>query len=200
MNLFLIIILVILVGDYLLGVVVEVLNVKHLKTDLPAAFSGYYDEEKYRKSQEYLKENTRFGLITDSITTPAVIIFILLGGFNWVDQFARTLSWGPIATGLVFAGILLFASQILGLPFSVYTTFVIEEKYGFNKTTPKTFVLDMLKGWLLAIIIGIPVFSAVLWFFARTGPMAWVYCWGALTVIQIFPHVYRAGGDHAHFQ
>ena len=186
MNLFLIIILVILVGDYLLGVVVDVLNVKHLKTDLPAAFSGYYDEEKYRKSQEYLKENTRFGLITDSITTPAIIIFILMGGFNWVDQFARTLNWGPIATGLVFAGLLLFASQILGLPFSVYSTFVIEEKYGFNKTTPKTFVLDILKGWLLAIIIGIPVFSAVLWFFERTGPMAWVYCWGALTVIQIF--------------
>lgn len=186
MNLFLIIILVILMGDYLLGVVVDVLNVKHLKIDLPAAFSGYYDEEKYRKSQEYLKENTRFGLITDSITTPAVIIFILLGGFNWVDQFSRTLNWGPIATGLVFAAILLLASQILGLPFSVYSTFVIEEKYGFNKTTPKTYVLDMLKGWLLAIIIGIPVFSAVLWFFERTGPMAWAYCWGALTVIQIF--------------
>ncbi|MCG6881065.1 MAG: M48 family metallopeptidase [Deltaproteobacteria bacterium] len=186
MNLFSIIILAILIGDYLLGVVVDVLNVKHLKTDLPAAFSGYYDEEKYRKSQEYLKENTRFGLITDSITTPAVIIFILLGGFNWVDQVAGTLNWGPIATGLVFAGILLFGSQILGFPFSVYSTFVIEEKYGFNKTTPKTFVLDMLKGWLLAIIIGIPVFSAVLWFFERTGPMAWFYCWGALTVIQIF--------------
>ena len=186
MNLFLIIILVILIGDYLLGMVVDVLNVKHLKTVLPPAFSGYYDEEKYRKSQKYLKENTRFGLITDSITTPAVIIFILLGGFNWVDQVARTLNWGPIATGLVFAGILLFGSQILGLPFSVYSTFVIEEKYGFNKTTPKTFVLDMLKGWLLAIIIGIPVFSAVLWFFERTGSMAWVYCWGALTVIQIF--------------
>ena len=104
MNLFLIIILVILVGDYLLGVVVDVLNVKHLKTDLPAAFSGYYDEEKYRKSQEYLKENTRFGLITDSITTPAVIIFILLGGFNWVDQFARTFKLGTHRHGTFFCG------------------------------------------------------------------------------------------------
>ena len=81
---------------------------------------------------------------------------------------------------------MLFASQILSLPFSVYGTFVIEEKYGFNKTTPKTFVLDILKGWLLAIVIGAPVFSAVLWFFEKTGPMAWAYCWGALTVIQVF--------------
>jgi len=186
MNLFLVIILVILVGDYVLGLVVDVLNVKHLKTDLPVAFSGYYDEEKYKKSQQYLKENTRFELITGSITTPAVIAFILLGGFNWVDQWARSFHWGPIGTGLMFAAVLLFASQILSLPFSVYGTFVIEEKYGFNKTTPKTFVLDILKGWLLAIVIGAPVFSAVLWFFEKTGPMAWAYCWGALTVIQVF--------------
>ena len=186
MNAFLIIILVILIGDYVLGLVVDSLNVKHLKTDLPEAFSGYYDGEKYRKSQQYLKENTRFDLIIGSITTPAVIIFILLGGFNWVDQWARSLAWGPIATGLVFVAILLFGSQILSLPFSIYSTFVIEEKYGFNKTTPKTFVLDLLKGWLLAVVIGAPVFSAILWFFGQTGTMAWLYCWVALTGIQIF--------------
>ena len=91
-----------------------------------------------------------------------------------------------MATGLIFAAVLLLGSQILSLPFSVYSTFVIEEKYGFNKTTPKTFVLDILKGWLLGVLIGAPVFWAVLWFFERTGPMAWAYCWGALTVIQIF--------------
>jgi len=186
MNVFLIIILFILIGDYALGLVVDALNVKHLKTDLPGAFSGYYDGEKYRKSQQYLKENTRFELITGSISTPAVIAFILLGGFNWVDQWSRSFHWGPIVTGLIFAAILLFGSQILSLPFSIYGTFVIEEKYGFNKTTPKTFALDILKGWLLAIIIGAPVFSAILWFFEKTGPMAWAYCWGALTAIQVF--------------
>jgi len=186
MNVFLIIIMFILIVDYALGLVVDVLNVKHLKTDLPVAFSGYYDGEKYRKSQQYLKENTRFELITGSITTPAIIVFILLGGFNWVDQWSRSFHWGPIVTGLIFAAILLFGSQILSLPFSVFSTFVIEEKYGFNKTTPGTFVLDILKGWLLAIIIGAPVFSAILWFFEQTGPMAWFYCWGALTVIQVF--------------
>jgi len=186
MNVFLIIILFILIGDYALGLVVDALNVKHLKTDLPGAFSGYYDGEKYRKSQQYLKENTRFELITGSISTPAVIAFILLGGFNWVDQWSRSFHWGPIVTGLIFAAILLFGSQILSLPFSIYSTFVIEEKYGFNKTKPGTFVLDILKGWLLAIIIGAPVFSAILWFFEKTGPMAWAYCWGALTAIQVF--------------
>ncbi len=186
MNAFLIIILVILVGDYVLGMIVDILNVKHLKTQLPEAFSGYYDAEKYKKSQEYLKENTQFGLITGSIATPAIIAFILLGGFNRVDLWARSLEWGPIATGLIFAAILLFGSQILSLPFSIYGTFVIEGKYGFNKTTPKTFVTDILKGWLLAVVIGAPVFSAILWFFEQTGPLAWFYCWAALTVIQVF--------------
>ena len=185
MNIFLFAILFILIGDYVLGLVVDILNVKHLKTDLPETFSGYYDEEKYRKSQQYLKENTRFDLITASITTPAIILFILLGGFNWVDLWARGFDQGPIITGLIFGVVLLFGSQILSLPFSIYSTFVIEEKYGFNKTTAKTFVLDIFKGWMLGIIIGAPVFSGILWFFEQTGPMAWLYCWAALTIFQI---------------
>lgn len=185
MNIFLFAILFILIGDYVLGLVVDILNVKYLKTDLPETFSGYYDEEKYRKSQQYLKENTRFDIITASITTPAIILFILLGGFNWVDLWARGFDQGPIITGLIFGVVLLFGSQVLSLPFSIYSTFVIEEKYGFNKTTAKTFVLDIFKGWMLGIIIGAPVFSGILWFFEQTGPMAWLYCWAALTIFKI---------------
>ena len=140
---------------------VEILNVRHLKTALPEEFEGWYDGEKYRKSQEYLKENTRFGILTDSITTPIIIGFILLGGFNAVDQLARGFHLGSILTGLVFAGVLLLASQLLDLPFSIYQTFVLEEKYGFNKTTPKTFILDILKSWGLVAILGSLLFSGI---------------------------------------
>jgi STE24 endopeptidase len=126
MNFFLIIILVILIGNYLLDIIVETLNVRYVKTDLPEEFEGYYDAEKYKKSQEYLRENTWFGIITDSIITPLTIAFILFGGFNFVDRFARSFGLGAIPTGLVFAGILLLASQILSIPFSIYSTFVIE--------------------------------------------------------------------------
>ncbi|MBU0734298.1 MAG: M48 family metallopeptidase [Pseudomonadota bacterium] len=183
---FLVIILAILIGDYLLNLIVDIQNVRYLRTDLPEEFSGYYDREKYRKSQEYLKENTRFGFVTDSITTPVTIGFILFGGFNLIDQFARSFHLGAILTGLIFAGILVFASQILSIPFSIYRTFVIEEKYGFNKTTPKTFVLDIVKTWVLAAVIGGILFSGVLWFFEETGPLAWVYCWIAVTLFQVF--------------
>ena len=175
-----------MVGEYLLNLIVDAKNVRHLRTDLPEEFSDYYDREKYRKSQEYLKENTRFGFITDSITTPVTIVFILFGGFNLIDQLARSFDLGMIPTGLIFAGVLMIASQIVAIPFSIYSTFVIEEKYGFNKTTPKTFVLDILKSWGLAAVIGGILFSAVLWFFKEAGPWAWAYCWIALTLFQVF--------------
>jgi STE24 endopeptidase len=93
---------------------------------------------------------------------------------------------GPIPTGLVFAGLLLFAYHIISIPFSIYGTFVIEERYGFNKTRPKTFILDILKSWLIVAIIGSIVLSAVLWFFGKTGVWAWAYCWIAITLFQLF--------------
>lgn len=186
MNFYLVFILAILIGSYLLEVVVEILNIKHLKTDVPEEFVGYYDADNYKKSQQYLKDNTRFGIITDTLFTALTIAFILLGGFNYVDAFARGFNLGSIPTGLIFAGILLFVSQIIHIPFSAYATFVIEEKYGFNRTTVKTFFADILKSWLLMTIIGGTVFSIVLWFFEKSGAWAWLYCWGALIVIQIF--------------
>ncbi|MFC1823816.1 M48 family metallopeptidase [Thermodesulfobacteriota bacterium] len=186
MNVFFVIILFIIIGSYLLDITVNRLNVLHLKTELPAEFIGFYDAEKYKTSQEYLRENTRFDTISESITTPLIIAFIILGGFNLIDQFARSFQLGSIATGLIFTGILLLLSHLMAMPFSIYSTFVIEEKYGFNKTTPKTFILDILKSWLLVALIGAIILSAVLWFFEKTGPWAWLYCWLAVTIFQVF--------------
>ena len=186
MNFYLLFILTILIGSYVLEVLVEILNIKNLKTDLPEEFVGYYDAENYQKSQQYLKENTWFGIITETVFTPLTIAFILLGGFNYVDSLARSFNLGAILTGLIFAGILLLLSQIIHIPFSAYATFVIEEKYGFNRTTVKTFIMDILKSWLLMAVIGGTVFSIVLWFFEKTGTWAWLYCWGAMIIIQLF--------------
>jgi len=186
MNLYLILILAILIGSYLLDLIVDTLNLKHMKTDLPEEFQGHYDPAKYEKSQEYLRENTRFGILTDTVTTSVTVAFILYGGFNWVDQLVRRADLGPILTGLIFFGMLVLAYQILHLPFSIYGTFVLEEKYGFNKTTPGTFVMDILKGWVLAALIGGIILAAVLWFFEKAGSWAWLYCWAAVTMIQLF--------------
>ena len=186
MNTYLVLIILILIARYLLDLVSDWMNVRHVSTELPAEFEGYYDGEKYRQSQNYLRETTRFGIVVDTLHTIVVLVFILVGGFNFVDLIAMGYGLGPIFTGLVFAGTLIFAGQILNLPFSVYSTFVIEEKYGFNKTTLVTFVLDIIKTWILTAVIGGIVFAAVLWFFGTTGNAAWIYCWIAITLFQIF--------------
>lgn len=186
MNAYLIAILLILIIRYLLDLVSDWLNVRHVSTEVPAEFKGYYDAEKYRKSQNYLRENTGFGIFVDTIQTVITIAFVLFGGFNVVDRISISLGGGTIITGLIFAGILILASKILSLPFSIYSTFVIEEKYGFNKTTPKTYLLDIIKSLILTALIGGVVFAAVLWFFEKTGDLAWIYCWVAVTLFQIF--------------
>ncbi len=185
MNIYLVVILAVLVGSYLFELLADWLNVKNLKETLPEEFKGYYDDEKYRKSQRYLKDNIRFGITQNTVQLAVTLAMILLGGFNLVDTWARSPGWGMIPTGLLFVGILLFGSQTLSLPFSIYDTFVIEERYGFNKTTPKTFVLDLVKSWILMIILGGAVFSGVLWFFDTAGSLAWLYCWAALFAFQV---------------
>jgi len=185
MNGYLVFILSLLVFDWLLSLVVETLNLRNLSTEIPEEFKGIYDDGKYAQSQRYLKDNTRFAQLQSAIMLPLTIAFILLGGFGWVDGFARAASDKMIVQGLVFGGILLLASQIAGLPFGIYDTFVIEEKYGFNKTTAKTFVADLLKGLLLTLLLGAPIFALILWIFSAV-PHAWFWAWVALAAIQLF--------------
>lgn len=186
MNIYLIVILGILLGEYVLSFIVETVNIRHAAPELPKEFQGYYDVQKYRQSQHYLVDTARFKLGKYTFFTFLIVVFILTGGFNFIDQFVRSFNLGFIFKGLLFAGILMLGLEILAIPFSFYHTFVIEEKYGFNKTTKKTFVLDILKSWGISAIIGGIVFSGVVWFFNKTGRIGWVYCWGALTFFQLF--------------
>ncbi|UCC94320.1 MAG: M48 family metallopeptidase [Candidatus Omnitrophota bacterium] len=186
MNIYLVIILLILIGECILSFVVESLNVKHARSQLPEEFSDTFDAERYKRSQEYLRENTHFELKKEIFLTVIIVAFILIGGFNFVDQIARSSHHTPIVRGLIFAGILMFSSQILSIPFSAYRTFVIEEKYGFNKTTPKTFIADLFKRWLLTALIGGIMLAAVIWFFGTMGNYAWLYCWVAITIFELF--------------
>ncbi len=185
MNIYLAIIVAAIAGRYLLESFADLLNLKHLHPDLPREFEGFYDAESYRRSQDYLRDTTRLGLISDSFNTVLILALILAGGFNFIDALARSLGFNTIVTGLIFAGILGLFLKLINLPFSIYDTFVIEEKYGFNKTTPKIFVLDLIKALILIAILGGSAFAIVLWFFQEVGEPAWIYCWITLTVLQV---------------
>jgi STE24 endopeptidase len=146
-------------------------------TNLPAELSDVADPETFNKSQQYTKERSKFGLIRGTFSVIVLIIFWFAGGFNWLDQWAGSYGWSTIPTGVIYIGILAIANLILALPFDLYSTFVIEEKYGFNKTTPRLFVIDRVKGLVLSIIIGVPVLALIMWFLEFTGDRAWLYCW-----------------------
>ena len=182
MNPYLTFILTVLILGYLLNLVVAILELRSLDPELPPEFSDIYNREKYHQSQLYTRVSTRFSQVHDTIILVITITFILAGGFNQVDVMARSFGMSPIPTGLLFTGILALLSTIIGLPFSLYSTFVIEERFGFNKTTLKIFLLDLVKSVILALCIGGPLLAAVLWFFQAAGNLAWFYCWLAVTV------------------
>ena len=184
MNLYLTVILAILAGNYLFRFLAEILNLTALDPNLPEEFQGYYQPESYRKSQTYLTTNTKFNLIQETVFILVVITFILTGGFNLIDQIARSLNLDSALTGLIFGGMIIFIFQLLEIPFSWYRTFIIEEKYGFNQTTIKTFVADKLKSWLLLVIIGGLPFYAIIIFFTRFGPGAWLWCWLGVAIFS----------------
>lgn len=180
------IIVALLVFDFLFGLWLDYLNYKHRKTKIPKELEGIYDEEQYRKQQEYKKVNTRFGFISGSFSFILLMIFLLAGGFPWLDGIVRSITEHPILMALLFFGILMFASDIIGTPFAVYQTFVIEERFGFNKTTPKTFVLDKIKGWLLGAIIGGGMLTLIIWIYLQFPEMFWLYAWAVITAFSIF--------------
>ena len=181
MNAYAITILVALLVSQALHLIGTALNIKALRSDLPEEFEGVYDAEKYRKSQEYTRVQTRFGVFGSTFDLLLTLGFWFAGGFPFIDRLAR--SWGEawgvgsIGTGLLYMGILFVGKAIIDLPFSVYSTFVIEERFGFNKTTPRTFVTDRIKGLVLAILLGAPLLAALLYFLGETGAHAWLYCW-----------------------
>ena len=166
MNIFTIIILTAIVIDFVLEVVSNRLNLKALSKQLPEEFEGVYDQETYAKSQEYTRVNTKFGFVTGTFNLVLLLVFWFAGGFNWLDQWARSFEFGVIGTGLIFIGVLVFGKMIISMPFSIYSTFVIEERFGFNKTTVKIFISDRLKGILLSVFIGGPLLAGIIAFFA----------------------------------
>ena len=185
MNPYLVIVIVAVAGTYLLELMADVLNVRHLSTALPAEFAGFYDAGKYATAQQYLQDNTRFDCVVDTVVTVLTLAFICAGGFNAVDGLVRRAGLGAIATGLLFAGLLVLLVEVLQIPCAVYRTFVIEARYGFNRTTPRTFVCDLLKGWALGALLGGLLLAAVLWLFEAQGRGAWVYAWGVVSVVQV---------------
>jgi len=171
----LLIILLITVVSYLFDQVLDYINLKAQRTDIPGEIAEFYEKEKYVKSLAYHKELTRFSFLTSGFSFLFSFCMLAGGGFGWIDSLLRPYFENEIMLALAFFAVLMLASDILTIPFQWYSTFVIEEKYGFNKTTTKTFVVDKLKGYLLAAIIGGGLISTLIYLVKAMGPNFWIW-------------------------
>lgn len=184
-TIFYVIILIIL-ADYIFERWLAYLNSKSRGTDLPAELKGIYDQDKLQKAINYDTVSSKFGNITSSFNVLVILLTLFLFGFAFVDFIVGQFTGNPIFKALLFFAIIGFISDIINTPFSVYDIFVIEEKFGFNKMTPKLFILDKLKSWLLSLIVGGALIYVILWFYYKTTDMFWIYAWVIVSVFMVF--------------
>lgn len=179
-------IIAIIVFDFLFERILDLLNSKHFSPTLPAALQGIYDQEKYKKSQEYLKANQRFSIITASVLFLLILIMLLLQGFAIMDRWVQEVTQNPYIQTLLFFGILGLGSEIITFPFEWYQNFVIEEKFGFNKTTPYTFITDKVKSLVIGAIIGVIILLFIQWAFMAEGKWFWLIAISGTGSFMIF--------------
>ena len=185
MNIIFWIILIALVIDFAIGLVSTILNLRSLQTKPPETLADIYDDTEYKTSQEYTLAQSKFGLLTGSIKLVLLLVFWFAGGFNYIDERVLEFGWNDIWSGVAFIGIISIALLILNIPLSLYSTFVIEERFGFNKTTYKTYLLDTIKSIVLSLVIGLPCLIAILYFFEYTGDYSWLYVWIFISITSL---------------
>lgn len=180
----------ILIVSFIIDQVLDALNAKHYNDAIPEVLNDVYDTEEYQKSQDYKKTNYRFSLITASFSIITTLAFFFLDGFAIIDGIARDFSKNEIIITLLFFGIIMLGSDIITTPFSYYQTFVIEEKFGFNKTTKKLFIIDKIKGWLMSIVLGGVILALLTWFYQTTENTFWLYAWVLIAGFTLFMNLF----------
>ena len=189
-QLFFNILIGIVILNYLIDEILSYLNSKHFNDDLPNDINDVYEEKEYVKSQDYKKTNYQFSIYSNTFSLLLTLLFFIFEGFAYVDKLVRSYSENEIIQTLLYFGILLLGTDILTTPFSYYKTFVIEEKFGFNKSTRKLFFLDKIKGWLVSILIGGLLLALITWFYQQTGNLFWVFTWGLITFFSLVMNLF----------
>ncbi|MEM9076881.1 MAG: M48 family metallopeptidase [Bacteroidota bacterium] len=184
------IIICILVAQYLVHQLLDYLNAQRFSSTVPDELKDVFTDEEYQKSQQYKRSKYRFGLVSDGFSLVFTLAFLWFGGFEWIDTLVRSITEQTIAMALLFFGIIAIGSSLIGIPFSYYQTFTIEESYGFNKTTKHLFFVDIFKGWVLTFLIGGGLLALFIWFYQWTGPKFWIYAWILFTAVILFMNLF----------
>ena len=178
-------VLIALIFEFALHRLAEALNLRSASSQVPKGFKNLYDPQRYARSQDYLRVRTRFAWLASTIYLATTLAFWLSGGFGFLDDRVRSLEYGPILSGLIYIGVLWLGLSILGLPFKAYSVFVIEERFGFNRTHLTTFLLDGLKMLVLSVLLGAPLLAGILALFEHAGTWAWFYGWALVVLFMV---------------
>jgi STE24 endopeptidase len=176
--------------NYLFSTVLDFINGKNWRTEIPPVMKDFYHEDKYLKAKNYSKEIGKVSLISSTLSTLITILFLVFDGYGWLDNFISLYYDIPFLKSGVFFLVLFILSDFISIPFSCYNTFVIEEKYGFNKTTVKTFVLDKVKGYLLTLVIGGVLLFGAIYIVSLLENGFWVWFWVSLSVILLLVNMF----------
>ena len=182
----------ILIFNFIVDKVLHTLNEGYFDKKIPEKLNDIYDEDTYKKSQAYKKMSAKLSNVSSLISTILILFFLLIDGFTYLDNFARSISEQPILITLIFFGIIMIGSEIISTPISYYNTFVIEEKFGFNKTTKQIFWVDKIKGLLMNILLGGAILSLISWFYLLTENNFWIYSWILVTAFSLFLNMFYA--------
>ncbi len=177
---------------FLIDTLIDILNARHYNTNIPIELQDVYLKDEYEKSIEYKKVNFKFKLISSSISLVIMILFFAYDGFAWVDNLARSYSDNLVMIGVIFFGIIMTGTEILAIPTAYYKTFVIEEQFGFNKTTIRIFFIDNIKNILMMMLVGGVILAIIIWFYHLTGNNFWIYSWILITIFTITMNMFYA--------
>ena len=184
------ILIAIIIISFIIDKILDILNTRHFDDKIPEELADVYDEQAYKKSQEYKKTTTKFSNLTSAFSIVLTVSFFFADGFKYVDDFARSFTDLPMAVALIFFGVIMLGSDLLTTPFSYYKTFVIEEKFGFNKSTKKLFWLDKLKGGGMSVLLSGGILSLIIWFYQFAGENFWLYAWALVAVFSVFINMF----------
>ncbi len=184
--------ILILIFNFISDKVLHTLNEGYFDKKIPEKLNDIYDQDTYKKSQAYKKMSAKLSNFSSLISTILILFFLLIDGFTYLDNFARSISEQPILITLIFFGIIMIGSEIISTPISYHNTFVIEEKFGFNKTTKQIFWVDKIKGLLMNILLGGAILSLISWFYLLTENNFWIYSWILVTAFSLFLNMFYA--------
>ena len=185
------IIIGLVIFNYLFSNILDYLNHKNWKDDIPNELKGFYKKEKYKKAKDYSVSKNKIGFLSSTLSFALVFSLLFFNGYGLINELVSSFETNFIKSGLFFL-ILFLLNTLISLPFSYYNTFVIEEKFGFNKTTKITFFLDQVKSSILSILIGGVLLFLALYLYDTINQGFWLWLWIGLSLLMVLINMFYA--------